>query len=113
MHKGYIGTERQLYGAAAPNGLRTNNLTHDQAAGVVVDELMNAWREFRHTKLKGDLLHFIERALYLQQLGYQLTLDRRHDCVGAHKRNSPAEGAKLIHACIGPKGGAHLGANVG
>lgn len=107
MYRDYIGTERQLAGPT---------LTKQEAATLVVDELLVAWKRFRHTKLKSDLLLFIERALYLQQLGFQLVLDRKHECVGAHAKTCQpkAPNVNLPHICdvrIGPKGGAYVGAS--
>lgn len=78
----YIEPSHQL---EMPPGLRP--LTKEEAATKVVDELMHAYRTFKHTRLKLDMLVMIERALYLQQLGYVLILDRRKDCVGAHRKD--------------------------
>lgn len=80
MQTTYIGPERQL---SMPLGLRP--LTTEEAALKVVDELHTALLTFKHTRLKKDFLHMIERALYLQRLGYVFFLDRRHNCVGAHR----------------------------
>jgi hypothetical protein len=81
MYKSYIGPERQL---CLPLGHRC--LTRDEAATQVVDELQKAYLTFKHTRLKHDMLVLIERALYLQQLGFILILDRRHNCIGAHRK---------------------------
>jgi hypothetical protein len=80
-HSHYIGPERQLI---QPLGHRPR--TTQEAATEVVDELHVALRTFKHTKLKKDFLHMIERALYLQKLGYRFTLDRKHNCVGARRQ---------------------------
>lgn len=74
----YIPPDHQLTGDPP--------LTNDEAATVVVHELYEAWARFRHTKLREDMLYVINRALYLQRLGYDLILIKRSDCVGAHKR---------------------------
>lgn len=76
----YIGPDRQL---TQPLGHRL--LSNDEAVLIVVDELHKAWLRFRHTHAKGDLYHFIARAAYLERLGYTIILNKRCDCVGAHK----------------------------
>lgn len=77
----YIPPSHQLQ---QPHGHRL--LTTDEAATLVVHEIHVGWIEFRRTHLKSDLMLVLSRALYLQKLGYQLILDKRHDCIGAHKR---------------------------
>lgn len=79
----YIGPEKQLN---MPLGLRP--LTGEEAVTQVVHELHGLWRTFRHTKLRSDLLRFIDRAVYLQRLGYELVLSKRQDCVCAHRKEA-------------------------
>jgi len=80
----YIGPERQL---PLPAGVLP--LTTNEAVVLVVDDLLKKALQFRHTHLKQDLLSILERALYLEMLGYQLIWDRTHGVVGAHRKEKP------------------------
>jgi hypothetical protein len=84
MKTSYIDPSHQLTG--------DRPLTNDEAAVRVVDELHKAWQVFRHTHLRLDMMIVLERALYLQKLGYDLVLIKRNDCVGARKRATRPNG---------------------
>jgi len=77
----YVPPSRQLTGHPP--------LTNEEAATLVVHELHERWQTFRHTRLREDMMAFIERAVYLQHLGFELQLDKRCDCVCAHKKGAP------------------------
>lgn len=69
-------------------------LTNDEAAVVLVDEIWMLYQTFKHTRQRADLLRMVTRALYLEKLGYQLILVRRHNCVGAHRKET---GCPIVH----------------
>jgi hypothetical protein len=86
----YIGPERQLCGGRP--------YTSEEAAIVVVHELYTLWGVFRQTKLRADLLTFINRAVYLQRLGFELILNKRQDCVCARRKGVRAwETTSYVH----------------
>jgi hypothetical protein len=61
-------------------------LTNEEAALLVVHECMGLYLEFKHTRTRESFMKLIKRAQYLETLGYVFVLERKEDCIGAHRK---------------------------